>query len=117
MDNFQMNRRQKRMREQRRKKRTRATCSMVILCTIIAFCLIVLIREIAGGNNKIKTQVLPPQTVIQILNEKGSVKTTIQGEDMKIFYKNGLVKIHCNGTVVETIEESVSITFPNERNR
>lgn len=117
MDNFQMNRRQKRMREQRKKERVRATCSMVILFTIIAFCLILLIREIAGGNNKIKTQVLPPQTVIQVLNEKGIVKTTIRGEDMKIFYKNDLVKIHCNGTVVETIEESISITFPNERNR
>ena len=117
MDNFQTNRRQKRIKQQRKKKRICATCSMIILFTIIAFCLILLIREIAGGNNKIKTQALPPQTVVQILNEKGVAKTTIQGEDMKIFYRNGLVKIHCNGTVVETIEESVSITFPNERNR
>lgn len=117
MDNFQINRRQKRIREQRKKERVRATCNMTILFIIIAFCLIVFIREVTGENNEIKSQVLPPQTVVQILNEKGSVKTTIQGEDMKIFYKNGLVKIHCNGTVVETIEESVSITFPNERSK
>ena len=117
MDNFQRNRRQKRTREQRKRERTRNTCILVILFIIIAFCLIVLVREITGGNNEIKYQALPPQTVIQILNEKGVTKTMIQGEDMKIFYKNGSVKIHCNGTVVETIEESISITFPNERNR
>lgn len=117
MDNFQMNRRQKRMREQRRKERVRATCNMTILFIIIAFCLIVFIREVTGENNEIRCQVLPPQTVIQVLNENGVVKTTIQGEDMKIFYKNGLIKIHCNGTVIETNEESISITFPNERNK
>lgn len=117
MDNFQTNRRKKRIKQQQKKRRTRATCILTILFIIIAFCFIILIYKITGGNNKIKSQILPPQTVVQILSEKGSVKTTIQGEDMKIFYKNGLVKIHCNGTIIETIEESVSITFPNERGR